>query len=385
MNIVQSMLKGIQKFWIVLLVLMLGGLSFYTSHPTYGAPAATPTPDVQTVPKPEVISTPTNTPFPTPTPEGDNSPSSGGGPVATRESDDNNDENEENNTASDNQGGGNSSNGNAPSSGGTTNTNNTGGSANTQAGANQANGARLTGVVAVVTLNMRKGPNTSEHIVDTLFMNDPVEVLGRDSSGGWWYICCGSRSQQSGWVNAQFITPDFAVTQANTLLSVVGGAGNQVAAPVSAATTNVAAGQPGTAPALLLEMRPLPAFAWQGQTLELHFVLHNNSNQPIANVQLRDDLPPELAFVKATVGSQGTASATATDQPGPIFTIHWPEVSANSQVTATVTVQIATAGNGALIDNLAVVKTAKGNEALAGITIAMPPTALPRFSTARSN
>ena len=60
--------------------------------------------------------------------------------------------------------------------------------------------------------------------------------------------------------------------------------------------------------------------------------------------------------------------------------IDWPVVPANGQVTATVTVQVATnVADGALIDNLAVVKTSLGSEALAGITLAMPPVALPQF------
>ncbi len=117
--------------------------------------------------------------------------------------------------------------------------------------------------------------------------------------------------------------------------------------------------------------------------MELHFVVHNKSDQVIANIELQDDLPPELAFVKAVVGSQGIASAAETQEPGPLFTITWPEIGPNTQVTATVTIQIATATDGAMIDNLAVVKSAAGNEALAGMTIAMPPTALPRFSAIR--
>lgn len=79
----QCLPKVLRQYWLVLVVVALSLLSAYTSTPTYGAPAVTATPDVQTVPKPVILDTPTNTPFPTPTPSGDTDTPSGGAPIAT--------------------------------------------------------------------------------------------------------------------------------------------------------------------------------------------------------------------------------------------------------------------------------------------------------------
>ncbi len=369
------MLTITKRYWIVVLVLILGMLSTYTSLPIYGAQVATPTPDVQTVPKPEIPPTPTNTPFPTPTP---NSPPDEGEPIATPQSgnDDNNDEEDNDGDNGNNENSGGDNNGGGSSNSGTTNGNSGSGATDTQSGSTQTTQTGITGVVAAVTLNMRKGPSITDSIIDTLFMNDTVAITGRDSTGNWWYICCGARAQLAGWVSAQLITPNFAAAQANTLIPVISKTANQPAP----AGQNSATGATTQNPALLLEMRPLPAFAWQGQTMDLHFVVHNKSANAITAVQLRDDLPAELRFVRATIGSQGSVTDTNTVQTGSIFTIKWPEIAANGQVTATVTVQIQPeTQSGMLIDNLALVTTAGGDEALAGITIAMPPVALPQF------
>lgn len=376
----QLILTITKRYWIVVLVLLLGMLSTYTSLPMYGAQASTPTPDVQTVPKPEIPPTPTNTPFPTPTP---NSSSGDSTPVATprpAEDDDNDDEEnndvENGNNDTGNNSGGNSGGNNGSNNGGSTNTNPGSGTTSTQPVATQPAKTGLTGVVAAVTLNMRKGPSTTDNIIDTLFMNDLVEIIGRDSTGSWWYICCGARAQLSGWVSAQLITPNFAAAQANTLIPIISNTAHE---PASAAQ-NAARGSTAQVPVLLLEMRPLPAFAWQGQTMDLHFVVHNKSANAVTNVQLRNDLPPDLVFVEATIGSQGSITSTNTRPTDSIFTIEWPELAANEQFTATVTIQIQPAtASGVLIDNLAIVTTDEGDEALAGITIAMPPVVLPQF------
>ncbi len=379
-----------KRYWIVVLVLMLGLLSTYTNLPMY-AQGATPTPDVQTVPKPEIQPTPTNTSFPTPTP---NASSGDNEPIATPQPDNDDDEDSDNGNNNDdnNNDVGNddqNDNGGSTDPGNTGNENNNSGSnGNTgeSAGENTGGGTTnsnvdsaqpaktgLTGVVAAVTLNMRKGPSMTDHIIDTLFMNEPVEITGRNSTGDWWYICCGSRAQLPGWVSAQLITPDFEAAEANTLIPIISNTANL---PATAAQTSLTA---TTASALVVEMRPLPAFAWQGQTMDLHFVVHNKSASALTNVQLRDDLGAELAFVQASVGSQGTVAQPNT-QAGSIFTIEWPEIAANERVTATVTIKIQPeTQSGTLIDNLALVSTAEGDEALAGITIAMPPVALPRF------
>ena len=399
----QFLMKFLRHYWLALFVVAVGLLSAYTSSPIYGAPAMTPTPDVQTVPKPVILNTPTNTPFPTPTPSNDPNAPSGGGPVATRapgnnqgDNGNNNQNDDDNNNNNDNQPSNQPGNANpTPTSAAPGNVPAANPTANTAPGTGtQITGTTsgLTGVVNVVTLNMRKGPSTSDHIVDTLFKHDQVFVSGRDRAGAWWYVCCGAGSQRTGWVSAQLITPNFTAAQAAALPVLVNSplpvatktalATPQTTATVQATGTPESAGAPTEAAAasLLMTMRAQPAFAWQGQRIQLQLVLRNSSSQALTDLHLRNDLPPELAFVAATVSDGGDYRYTGAAESGPLLTIDWPALPTDAQVTATITLQIrADTPIGAVIDNLAAVTSAEGAEALAGLTLAMPPTGLPQF------
>lgn len=347
------------RYWIAVVVITFALLSIYTSDATF-AQDVPPTPDVNTVPRPDAIITPTNTPFPSPTPVGGGLPSGGGAPrpnaTATR-TPDNNDNDQENTS---NNGGAVPNNGNNGS---------------TAPSAPAAPENAVNGTISTVTLNVRRAPNTGANIVDTLFMGEAVQILGRDSGGNWWYICCGTGAGRPGWVSAQFVTLDNADADTTAAIPVTA---NTSAAAVDnsdalTSTTTI------TVP-LVLEMRPNPAFVWQGRTVQLQFVVHNRSDQALTNVQLRNDLPSTLRYMATSVNGQAEVVTSGTAADGVIFAISWPEIAAGDQLTATVTVQIASdVDNGALIDNLAVVDVDEGAEALAGITFAMPPGRPPRF------
>lgn len=363
----------VRGYWILLVVLAFGLLSIYTSHPIYGAQAATPTPDVNTVPDPIAAPTPENTPFPTPTPVRANSSSDNGGATAPGNNNpggsnaDNDNDNSDNNSESSSgptTGGGGATTSPATGNGGTTPTTAVTGTVG------------ATGLVTAVTLNLRKDASTTAPVIDTLFLNDQVALLARNQGGDWFYVCCGARTKLAGWVSKQFVATTLIGDQAMTLIPLFASATNQTAATVPPVNTGNKAG----AGSLVLEMRPLPSAAWQGQSLAIQFVVRNRSNQAMTGVQLRNDLPDELAVLKEQIGNQGKVTYSGGRQRGPVITIDWPTVPANGQVSATVTVQIATdVADGALIDNLAVVKASQGAEALAGITLAMPPVALPQF------
>jgi uncharacterized repeat protein (TIGR01451 family) len=362
----------IARYWIAIAVATFALLAAYTSSPIYGQ-AATPTPDVNTVPPIELLNTPTNTPFPTPTPMVDDGGSGGqpGGelpaePTATPDFDDgdsdggsqpvestptplpSNSDDDENNQGDDDPNGG------AP--------------VDNRESNNDADAALNgpTGVVNAVVLNLHSGPSTSEPIVDTLFGSEPVTILGRDSANQWWYVCCGSGAGREGWASAELITPDFDATEAESLL------------PVTATTAQRASSADSAA--LVLEMRPSPAFIWQGQTVTLQYVVRNNGEQPLTNVRLRNDLPPTLAYLETVAQQPGSTQTMGEESDGLIYTITWPEIAAGASLSATVTLQLAQdVPNGAMVDNLAVIDTAEGATAIAGITFAMPPLRPPLF------
>lgn len=396
----------ITRYWMVVIIIAFALLSAYTSSPLYGQ-SADPTPDINTVPRPEILPTATNTPFPTPTPEviPDNSDEE---PVIDANDDqtdigslDSGFEDSFVDEPVENTFGDSSSN---PIGGGLPESN-TGGISNSNSGgtfsgsgtsggvsidtATNADGTvdleelppieagsldstGITGGVNVVTLNVRRGPGVNTPILDTLFLNEVVELLARNSNDTWWYICCGTGSGNEGWVDAQYITLGLAQQEASTQL------------PVTVVTQNgtetTENEQNESDPALVLEMRPRPAFAWQGQRVQLQFVLRNLGDTSYTNVRLRNDLPPTLTYIDATAGQQVEVATMGDPDDGLIYTLNWPEITAGAELAATITLQIAAdLPNGAFVDNLAVVDTAEGASALAGITFAMPPQGLPQF------
>ena len=362
----------IARYWIAVAVLFFTLLSAYTSSPMYGQ-SAPATPDVNTVPPIELLATPTNTPFPTPTPLDDDSQSGGGGgglrPTATPvvDQNDGSDDAEESNRGGDSQNSDDNSHGSAGSTETGGSNGPTGGESATSTTADQATPPDQTGIVNVATLNIRRAPSTDAPIVDTIFLNEMVTIFSRDDGNRWWYVCCGSGSGREGWVSAQFITPDFAPDRAESLL------------PVSATTQNESQDE-RIADTLTVEMRPSPAFAWQGQTVQLRLSVRNRGEAALTKVTLRNDLPAELRYVDAVVGEGGTVQTKGNATEGLIYTISWPRIDAGETATATVTVRLAAdLPNGALVDNLAVVESAEGARALAGITFAMPPLRLPLF------
>lgn len=91
----------------------------------------------------------------------------------------------------------------------------------------------LTASVAVLTLNVRGGPNTSFPVIGRLTQGGTVSVLGRNATGDWFFVCCAGESNSPGWISAQYVTPDFTADRA-AALGVVTDSGQLVAsAPIS--------------------------------------------------------------------------------------------------------------------------------------------------------
>jgi len=336
----------ISRYWIMTTFISLQLLATYSYRPLYGAP--TPTPDIATVPP--LVLTPIPIPFPIITVQASPSPSPESASVATVVA-------TSQPASTDVE--------NSPSNEAETVPNQ---AEATQLTSNptaiQTNGltpaAPITGTVITEVLNMRQGPDTGAAILDKLAANTIVEILQRDASGHWLYVCCGAQTQQAGWVSAEFIQTNATVTS--------------TAGPIK---------PPQTAPmslGLALQIQPTPAFVWQGQALTLQFVVNNKGSLPLTNLRLRDDLPPELRFMTARASDDGQMQQTGQAEDGVIFTLLWPTLAAGAQVTATIVVQVVpTTPNGVFIKNLAVINSQEYGDVISGISIAMPPTTLPKF------
>jgi uncharacterized repeat protein (TIGR01451 family) len=348
--------------WISIVALVLAVLVLLVNRGAWAAPLN------QTVP-PKPTETPTNVPQATNTPQDDDDDDDNGGqqpPAAT------------------------------PTAGPTAN------ATTAPSQPSQPVGEGLTGVVTANRLNVREGPGTNAAVIGVVVQGTTLQILERNAEGTWWHICCLADSTTTGWISAQFVQPNFDATQANTLIPVAGAA--PAPAPTVAATaapTTTVAATPTTAPtvaatsattsttevaavatpavSLDLTITQDPEFAAQGQEIELQFVITNPGDAVATNVEVRDELPAELTYVRVEIADGDLIDETAGASPA-VFTLSWPELGPGDSATATVTVQIADdLPDGAVVDNLAVVSADNVDPYTAGITIGMPPTMPPDF------
>jgi len=255
----------------------------------------------------------------------------------------------------------------------------------------------ITGVVIADALNVRSGPGTGFGKLGTV-VRDQVTVLARNDAGDWWLICCVTNTEVQGWVSASYLQPNFDITQLTTLVPLAqdGSAPAPTAAPAItqtvATTTSVqAAAQPVTQTVASTEtsestvtlevvMQQSPQFVAQGQPLEIQFAVTNTTEVDAVNVELRDELPPELNLIMVTIGGEGELVPQTGVAGRYVLDILWPALAAGESVTATLQLEVASdVPDGAVIDNLAVATADNAASSTAGITIGMPPTSLPDF------
>ena len=243
---------------------------------------------------------------------------------------------------------------------------------------------KLTGMITANVLNVRQGPGSSFPVVGKLLKETKVEILQRDPAGNWWLVCCLPGVTTQGWVSAQFVQPSFDRAQANQLVPVAEvlptPPPTPPPAPATAITTTELLTQPVGVSPYLLTITQRPAFVWSGQQVALHFVLTNTGTVAGLAVEIRDELPPELTFVAAEAGSEGTLSLENGTDDHDVAVLRWPQLDAGASVTATILVQVADGlPAGSVIDNLAVAGSTAAPPYTAGVSIGMPPATLPDF------
>lgn len=252
--------------------------------------------------------------------------------------------------------------------------------------------SQQTGTVAVARLNARTGPGTTFNYIGTFTEGTRVTILYRNGAGDWWFVCCVPDTTTSGWVSAQFVRPDFALAQANTLIPVhpdlaaTTPATESTPAPTPAPTaaalllptpTPKAAGQ---STALTFVMSQSPALARQGDTVQFRFVVTNAGATPALNVTVRDELAKSLALVGGNTDGNSALTQETAASGNTVIAVTWPELAPGASATSIVTVTIASdLPDGALVDNLAVAYADNAESVTAGVAIGMPPALLPSF------
>lgn len=236
----------------------------------------------------------------------------------------------------------------------------------------------LTATVGVARLNVRQGPGTTFDTIGVVVNGQQLQVLARNEGNDWWQICCLPGTNSSGWVVAQFLQASFDLGQVTTLLPLAG------ELPTPPAPTPIPAEDPNafaaTSDLLQFQIQQDPLYAWQGQEVTLIYQIANTTISDTINLELRNELPPQLHFVAIEEADSGAAMTETTALSSTIFSITWPTLAAGDELTARVRLQVGEElPDGAVIDNLAVIVADNVAAITGGITIGMPPTTLPEF------
>lgn len=258
------------------------------------------------------------------------------------------------------------------------------------------------GVVDVFRLNLRSEPSANSGILGKLLQGETVTVLSRDAAGDWWYVCCLAGTTTQGWVSAQFITPAFARSDANRILPVYSAEvrailptptpkASKTPSVAMASTLALSAAGPVTSTAPLasaeLATTTLDVALWQeppyvaaGEMMQLQFVITNTGTITATQIEVRDELAPELALAGGVLSGRGLLAESRTRTGNSVFTLEWPDLAPGDELTATVGITLSAAlTDGAVIDTIAAVSAANASAVTTGVFIGMPPAALPDF------
>lgn len=251
-----------------------------------------------------------------------------------------------------------------------------------------------TALILAERLNVRAGPGTAFAILGVVVGGETVRLLERNADSSWFRICCATGTSTEGWVSAPFIQLNLDSAVVSTLVPLasqvpVAALPAEPAAATAAITASPAvtasvpvpaAAAPITPPQVELAIAQTPPFAQQGDEVTLTFVVTNPGTTTAPQVELRDEFPAELHFIEARAANNAEVVEEELDEGRLALIITWPEVAGGTSVAATVRVRIVDeVADGAVIDNLAVISAAGGTPATSGISIGMPPAALPTF------
>lgn len=244
-----------------------------------------------------------------------------------------------------------------------------------------------TATVSVVRLNVRQGPSTEFSVLGVVTNGQQLQVLARNDAGDWWQICCIANTNTAGWVSAQFVQSSFDRTQANTLLPLADTLPTPPPTPSPTATLDPTIPTPTLSPdrlldgvALQLQLQQDPLYTWQGESVDLVYNVANVGTESALNVELRNELPVELSFVDFVDIGAGTAMTETTATNTVAYAITWPELASGETETIRVRVAVTdTVADGVVLNNLAVITADDSDAVTAGLSIGMPPVALPEF------
>lgn len=149
-----------------------------------------------------------------------------------------------------------------------------GGAVAAPTGANAAGNASPTGARAVVNsplVNARTGPSTDFDIVATVERGDEYDIVGKNSDGSWWQVCCIAGADA--WIIAEYVDTDGPVDSVPV-------AGQQPSAePAATAEPPTTGGATTTADAMTFDLRKQEQFPETGLVRIFLYVVSGTDSQ----------------------------------------------------------------------------------------------------------
>ncbi|MFN3981214.1 MAG: SH3 domain-containing protein [Caldilinea sp.] len=240
----------------------------------------------------------------------------------------------------------------------------------------------VTAVVSVPALNARAAPSTNAAILGRFTGNAQLTVLGRNSAGDWWLVCCAPNGAGNVWVASSFVQSN-ASAERMAALPVVTGRGSPVvvateAVAAPAAAVNAASAPAGPAIVLTGPPRLLPAV--QGEPLVMLFTVANPGRAAAANAEFSFELPAGLRFVSASATDGGEVVASETASGALLVVVTWPELAAGANATVRIAATVdKEVSNGAVLGSSAVALASNAASTFVSVVVGTPPTTLPDF------
>jgi uncharacterized protein YgiM (DUF1202 family) len=119
-------------------------------------------------------------------------------------------------------------------------------------------GSPYTGTIIAERLNVRAGPGVTFTVLGRVFQDQEVRLRFRNEDASWWYTCCISGTESSGWVSALFVEPAFDPEQALELVPLAPLTGALGAAGAPQGTPGA---KTGTVATLRLNVRNSPSLS----------------------------------------------------------------------------------------------------------------------------
>lgn len=240
----------------------------------------------------------------------------------------------------------------------------------------------ITAVVSVPALNARAAPSTDAAILGRFTSGAQLTVLGRNSAGDWWLVCCAPNGAGNVWVASSFVQSNASAEQM-AVLPVVTGRGTPVAVATEvgaapAAAANVASAPAG--PAIVLTGPPQLLPAVQGEPLVMLFTVANPGRAAAANAEFSFELPAGLRFISASATDGGEVAASETASGASLVIVTWPELAAGANATVRITATVDKGvSNGAVLGSSAVALASNAASTFVSVVVGTPPTTLPDF------